>query len=1509
MQNPINKKAEKRFDNSTLSLLRANPKLSGNIKLVIDSNSNVFLSTFEFINNLAQAEKLKYVINPNEPLNISISNFIKNTLIDKDILYTNYRKKDDLNVSNDFYDFYDDGYLAGVKYKDSLQYVERLSAFYPIWLRKNIPSHFFIFKANGAFSKNGNSKNFNTNNIQDWINDFHIIKTFDLSENSNVGKLLRSLIENKKWSDDCLVFNPNGQSEYIGISLTNGAISGAYEDINKSLYNTDKIILEKNDIVTRGFYRNELLCANAINIEFLFDDDASGTMDRYFGLYADFDEISKFYINAQRAKDVINETDLNVWNNLNTKSRLIKNNTEKLRIFTDSTNNLIEPTELQTQRFWTVKTSNSEYYSVSNDAWTLPNNDNLDVVLKTKQIDLNNFTTFEIFNENIICEKLNKHISLPSFRADLISVPNDGDSIRIRYTNPNDVNFIDNADAHTIVASSLIPAGTFVSNNFSNLGNLDTICFAIIKCLENLDTNFGTAYTAISYGFNKLLFISKIQSFIRNNAVIEFYTSSVTPKFKFYENYITAPANNYTLSPIDALVTTNIGVVTKGKMLGSFSQNCIKIKRSDVQLILNVLNPFVQNSDKNFNALNINNIDAYNKPIITQYTETLKLDVFDNFVVNSDAIEYVLIVLDIVMPTSKKLQIFKKVPNYVGLLSINPICDYDFELENSIYSNSIVTDRIALNDFLISGSANGFNTLYPTPLNNPIILQNVYSNNTEYVLNGELFKMSDFDFDSEPYLSEYDRFKEYYLKETSNSSKTSQWIVRWSSKYLNARDVPYGLKTSKATGATNFTPSFKEFSINAKFLTHDWLLLCGVPPYYNTNITNAKDRIFLIPNFENSYLTNNYFQTYLEIKTINNIEIHEYNLYSIINKNNSEFNTMFRGVVVQPYKKANTVPINNNIDNINVTDFNFEGYKFAAILIPSSPGYKIRISRNDIEKTILLCVECDIFDDVSNKYTNGIDTFTYIDRVQLYTNYSKFIHNGLSNDIEYADVSISGSIESWSVSNTGVITFFGNTHLLNNTTTDFENEIYPISSGVFDKIVIIAGLDILEIENIIKITSTTIQATSFKINSLPINVSSSVLSVSMTYGYIVPALRTANYVYKNGGFNANLRLLEKICFANIASLINDGNPKIEYIAKLKNGNIVENDFYLNLNPPSQIIMNSYLTRTEDDRPAVLRNTYDTIGYKIVNNSSTITENIFAYGGNMSPLFKQILHFSIEPQNTNLENLFFRNTKILNTTAQYLTYFNKVSVNNTARILTQSANDFLPQYPKINETPIDKFLLSPLISSFDYGFYLESLSKNIYEKVFGILSKKLNKSVLSSVVMLSNKSYTFTTFDAVNTTDPTNFEILSIADRNEIYIYQSTENVVCEFDIDKCLVNKLKTEFSDAFNKYIVGDVLADIIFRFGSLNTFIDDFLLKELATRYEVQNIVLYSRSANTQLTNILQSFELNTTDFFKQNTMKKINPLFVFRSFDKRNFNLNINNLDFFNNIFSFTINIKIR
>ena len=123
-----------------------------------------------------------------------------------------------------------------------------------------------------------------------WINQkkSSIIKTFDLTENSALGKYLLKYINQPNFSYSPIYVNFSSQEiTYYGFDFTFGTMTKKVENFRKSLLENDLTILSMDDWFTDGWYRNNIICNNLINLEFIFDDKETNEykFSRYFGLY------------------------------------------------------------------------------------------------------------------------------------------------------------------------------------------------------------------------------------------------------------------------------------------------------------------------------------------------------------------------------------------------------------------------------------------------------------------------------------------------------------------------------------------------------------------------------------------------------------------------------------------------------------------------------------------------------------------------------------------------------------------------------------------------------------------------------------------------------------------------------------------------------------------------------------------------------------------------------------------------------------------------------------------------------------------------------------------------------------------------------------------------------------------------------------------------------------------------------------------------------------------------
>jgi hypothetical protein len=165
-------------------LLRANPLLTTNIKLVCDSNYNLYLESYSVNKELSNEKYKKQLISPDSFISERIANFYKDLPVNIAFDVKNDIVSD--NIQTDYNMQFDDVYYSGCKYIEDNRYEEEFQ--YNTTLKldpNNLPKYFFIFR-----TTNPGIENLDTVLFEDIINeDFKIVKSFDLSDKTNLGKL------------------------------------------------------------------------------------------------------------------------------------------------------------------------------------------------------------------------------------------------------------------------------------------------------------------------------------------------------------------------------------------------------------------------------------------------------------------------------------------------------------------------------------------------------------------------------------------------------------------------------------------------------------------------------------------------------------------------------------------------------------------------------------------------------------------------------------------------------------------------------------------------------------------------------------------------------------------------------------------------------------------------------------------------------------------------------------------------------------------------------------------------------------------------------------------------------------------------------------------------------------------------------------------------------------------------------------------------------------------------
>ena len=187
-------------DSSSFQLVRTNAKLTGNVKLTIDSNDGIWLNSIDSNSELSNSRYKKFAVNTEFSLAKNLYNFFNFGQTPREIVFDVNESFDSTRTSRDYKDQFDfSNYFSGVKYLSEKEYSEKLSYFAPIYLNKEIPEYFVILKLKNPLNKRideiKNEYPFDREQyIIDTFSNATLVKTFNLGEGTRIGDYLRSYI-------------------------------------------------------------------------------------------------------------------------------------------------------------------------------------------------------------------------------------------------------------------------------------------------------------------------------------------------------------------------------------------------------------------------------------------------------------------------------------------------------------------------------------------------------------------------------------------------------------------------------------------------------------------------------------------------------------------------------------------------------------------------------------------------------------------------------------------------------------------------------------------------------------------------------------------------------------------------------------------------------------------------------------------------------------------------------------------------------------------------------------------------------------------------------------------------------------------------------------------------------------------------------------------------------------------------------------------------------------------
>ena len=282
-----------KLDNVSKPLLRTNPKLSTNVKLVVDETGRIYFDSINANRGLANSIYKRRELDKNSRYSYDLARYWNDNETPIDSTFDVLREYSDTSVLDSYDKQFEEEYHYGTKLNNSKLYSEQFRMFAPIWVDYNLPKKFVIYRIDDPNPELNlkDSAVGKQERILRLVKNSRIVKVFDLSTKTSVGTYLNNHVQDELFPQAPLTITmeKDEKSSYNGIDLLKGGFVEKSEYIYNDFVKEDKPLIDANDFITDGFRRNKVASANLINLEFLFNDPTAEdySVNRYFGLYVD----------------------------------------------------------------------------------------------------------------------------------------------------------------------------------------------------------------------------------------------------------------------------------------------------------------------------------------------------------------------------------------------------------------------------------------------------------------------------------------------------------------------------------------------------------------------------------------------------------------------------------------------------------------------------------------------------------------------------------------------------------------------------------------------------------------------------------------------------------------------------------------------------------------------------------------------------------------------------------------------------------------------------------------------------------------------------------------------------------------------------------------------------------------------------------------------------------------------------------------------------------------------
>lgn len=440
---------------SSFGVLRANPRISGNVKITVDSSNGIWLNSIDSNSEMSNSAYKGFSISPDSSFDKDLYRFFDEGKTPPQFVFGLVGEEEPVqNQTNDLTSVYNFFYSSGVSPLASDKYSEDFTYLAPLWLGEDIPDHFVIFKVNDPidysykipvtvlevgksykvlqdttvdtnapgylpYEVSSNSitytdgnvftatsalfnvtqgngtvilldPSYNISSVEDTENHFYdkilpkatIVSTFDLTEDSDIGKYLRKIKTNPGYTENLIDvrFEDNQLTTFNGVNYSVG-IFDKKGDYLLDYYENPETQIGFEDFITNGFRNNGIISYKLLNMEFLFNDTDSEnyTINRYFGLYVNAPELAKFKLDGDALFKSLGNSgntpipDRNEKGYYNQENSYFQYNDNGVRIYIDPNyitgvipnSDDVNITE-QTKLFW-IKDKNGNFHSLKRE--------------------------------------------------------------------------------------------------------------------------------------------------------------------------------------------------------------------------------------------------------------------------------------------------------------------------------------------------------------------------------------------------------------------------------------------------------------------------------------------------------------------------------------------------------------------------------------------------------------------------------------------------------------------------------------------------------------------------------------------------------------------------------------------------------------------------------------------------------------------------------------------------------------------------------------------------------------------------------------------------------------------------------------------------------------------------------------------------------------------------------------------------------------------------------------